>query len=166
MLEGSYATVAESDTYFSTDYTRSTAWAAISDSDKEKLLQTATRNLNIMFNWNGEREDEDQTLPFPRTSIICDGLELSADGSSEAIIPATCEEAYNIYASSTGATQNPVSVPGIESVGVGSIDVKFDLDVKVDQIPNAVIDSVGCLGTVKSEYNPAKDSWGNGVTSR
>lgn len=158
----SYATIAQADAYFLNDYNRSDTWDAISDDDKTKLLDTSTRMLNTMFNWNGVREDEDQSDPFPRTGIYCDGIELTAAESSVAIIPATCEQAWNIYAKAAGTNQSAVKVPGIESVSVGPIDVKFDLSVKVDSLPNAVIDSVGCLGSVKSEYDSTTNSWGNG----
>jgi len=62
----SYATIAEADSLLADRQWFSTTWDSFSDSVKEKWLREATRSLDRLHQWRGDKTDEDQRLAFPR----------------------------------------------------------------------------------------------------
>lgn len=63
--ENTYISLADAEEYFATRY-NSTIWDALTDPDKEILLQSATRALDLYCLWAGYKTDPDQLLEFPR----------------------------------------------------------------------------------------------------
>jgi hypothetical protein len=59
-----YVNNSEADLYFESRYD-STLWDSVSEDDKTKLANNATRLLNAL-NWAGDKHDEDQDNEFPR----------------------------------------------------------------------------------------------------
>lgn len=63
----SYVDLEFADNYF---YTRSVStWETLANSEKEKLLISATDYVDNVFTWNGLREFENQSLRFPRKQV-------------------------------------------------------------------------------------------------
>ena len=62
----SYATLAEADSLLADRQWFSTTWDAFSDAVKEKWLREATRSLDRLHPWYGDRSEDDQRLAFPR----------------------------------------------------------------------------------------------------
>jgi hypothetical protein len=79
----SYVTNSDANTYFLLRY-NSSIWDSTSETDKTKLLATATRLIDRL-NFLGDRADEEQELEFPR------GIDTEVP---QAIKDATCEIAY------------------------------------------------------------------------
>ena len=119
----SYVTLAEAETYFESDY-HSTAWDALTDDNKNQLLASATRRLE-MEDYYGDREDTTtpQRLKFPRINLgDLDGIEL------DSIIPTMLKEAqYELskYMISVDMSQSDISDAPIDEAKVGSIQVKY-----------------------------------------
>ena len=63
-----YCTVAESDTW-SDQHPYGTAWSAVEDAQKERLIRMATRMLDDYVFWNGDPSAASQALAFPRTGL-------------------------------------------------------------------------------------------------
>ena len=62
----SYATLAEADSLLADRQWFSSTWSGFSDAVKEKWLREATRSLDRLHPWRGERTEDDQRLSFPR----------------------------------------------------------------------------------------------------
>lgn len=106
-----YITLVDADAYFASRY-NSSAWIALNNSDKEILLRSATRALDVYGTWGGEKTDENQALEFPR-----DDEEIP-----ENIKVAECEIANNILSS---GSITPGTDPGLAKFKVDVIQFDF-----------------------------------------
>lgn len=102
----SYVDIPFADSYFGERYNDYLVdWADIEYADKEKLLITATTNIDAMFTLSGEKADPNQQLEFPR---------YDPDDSSP-VVPdkvkyATCELALYIYNFGSDFLPSPTSI--------------------------------------------------------
>lgn len=145
----SYISVADADTYFS-NRLYSDNWDDALTADKEAALIQATRELDLMFNWYGDIADDDQSLRWPRSSVYnCDGVEIADDVIPTQIENATCEQA--IYILSGDPSQKPALLEkGFKKAKLDVMEIEPDRMFRRDQIGQATISAVGCLGTVKA----------------
>lgn len=63
-----YISIYDADSYFNTRF-NSNLWNGVNDTDKTKLLTTATRMIDTL-NYAGDKADEDQEFEFPRGDDI------------------------------------------------------------------------------------------------
>lgn len=68
----SYGTVAEGDTYWTTNRFDTTGWTVKGTSEKEKVLREATQYLDANYRWKGTISDTDQVLDWPRVNAVDD----------------------------------------------------------------------------------------------
>lgn len=123
-----FATVEAADNYFLPKF--GSKWAEIKEEDKQKLLITATREINKM-DFQGYPLKVGQALAFPRL-IGCACNE--PVNPTEELIACCCEVANAIY--NLPLTDN-LTTPGaenIKSIGIGdtSITYKDGADIEVD----------------------------------
>lgn len=114
----SYVTVEDADKYFSAKF--GSAWADIEKADKEKLLVTATREIESL-QFQGLELDPEQPLRFPR--IICCS-QIEAD--DEKLIACCAEMANAFY--NVGVMANSIATPNaenIKSMSIGDTSITF-----------------------------------------
>ena len=99
-----YSNLADADDYFigSTDYT---TWDGYTDLEKERALISATRLIDRQP-WQGSKDDEDQTLDFPRTGLTCNGSDVTADDSLELAVEASQLLALDLLTGATDTSTN------------------------------------------------------------
>jgi len=144
----SYISRANAITYFVSRLYSDVFDDATNDNKDASLIQ-ATRELDLMFNWDGEITDSDQDLRFPRSGLVtCDGVELPDDEIPLQIANATCEQA--LYILTGDPSQKPSLLEkGFKKAKLDVMEVEADRMMRRDQIGQAVITAVGCLGTPK-----------------
>jgi hypothetical protein len=71
-----YSNLSDAEDYFvgSTEYS---TWDDYTDLQKERALISATRLLDRQ-SWQGSKDDDAQTLDFPRTGLTCNGEDVTA----------------------------------------------------------------------------------------
>lgn len=140
-----YATVAEADTYHST-LTFTAAWDGADADTKSAALQHATRVLDELVDWRGERATDDQALRWPRVSVY------DRDGflQDETIIlawlsQATAELARHLIDSDR--TQDS-STLGFSALRAGPISVAVDPKRQPPVLPRSVRRMVEFYGVI------------------
>ena len=132
----SYVTVAEADTYLSTNKYYS-AWADYDDEDKANVLIIASRLIDSYMNWFGTKTVESSAMRWPREGVYSlDGVEISSVSIPQNLKNAVCEFAYTQY--STNREQESGSL-GISELKVDVIELKFDKTDRPFTMPNNVI---------------------------
>jgi hypothetical protein len=126
----SYVSIADMLTYVTDrvpDPAVLTAWEALSDELQALYLVNATRSLDFMFEWIGDRYSRDQKLDWPRTSAFVDGFLLDQITFPQPIIEATCEMAiWSMQNAGLIAVQQNASY---DSIKVGPINIDFNEQV-------------------------------------
>lgn len=99
-----YSNLADADDYYlgSVEYSD---WNGYTDSEKERGLISATRLLDRQ-SWQGSKDDEDQTLDFPRTGLTCNGNDVTAAESLAFAVEASQLLALDLLAGATIETTN------------------------------------------------------------
>jgi hypothetical protein len=114
-----YATVEEANKYYCGVFNNK--WDALSDLDKETLLENATKDIDS-YEYSGRKKEEAQENEFPR--VFCDGSE-----SDERLVKKACIlQAMFIYENG-GST---VSAGDIKSFRLGDVDVSVGSDMTID----------------------------------
>lgn len=100
------------------------AWIDLTASEKARYLVNATRLLDGMATWIGDRYSRDQRLAWPRVNAYFDGFYLDVTIVPDAVKEATCEMALWML-SNSGAIS--ASTPyGYDSIKVGSLEINFN----------------------------------------
>jgi hypothetical protein len=142
----SYATLAEADTYFESK-AYSSAWDAKTDAEKNTLLVDATRMIDYLFDFNGTITNTSprQALKWPRTGAYdCESILIDADTIPDNVKYAQFEQA--LYLTAVEATQTSNIKYEEASVGKGAVKAKFNMYYTAQQLGNAVLDYLRCLG--------------------
>ena len=129
--ENAYISITDADAYFATKY-GAEAWADLPDEVKDKLLITATQEIDGLF-LKGRKYVYNQALNFPR--YICIDTELqqsyiSSTGINDGTIPdvvakATCEEALALLQNTEGAKRRELQRQGVTSFTIGKLSESF-----------------------------------------
>lgn len=119
LYKNSFVTIEEAQAYFDERYDSQT-WLGLSDEDKEKLLISATRKIN-MFDFCGEKEDKSQDLEFPRDF-----------GTPKDIKDAVCEEAIQI-ATNAKDPHAKNKEKGVASISLGAGSVSYNAEAKSEE---------------------------------
>ena len=127
----SYVSVAEADIILAVEVNRRTAWNALSDDEKARMVVASTRRIDF-FQYRGVRADPNQDTKWPRRNDG-DAEDLPADAvSSGTTIPDPIEEAVCLLAGTIA--QNPAAAGvqhpdsnrrGLKKVKAGTADVEF-----------------------------------------
>lgn len=115
----SYVTLAEAATYH-TNF-NNTAWAALSDLQKEAALREAARFVDG-YNYTGTKATLAQARQWPRIDAAQDGFPLASDIIPQLVKDAQCEAALRQSAS---ALQPDVAPGMVTEETVGPITVKY-----------------------------------------
>lgn len=104
-----------------------TAWEALSDELQATYLVNATRSLDMMVEWIGDRYSRDQKLDWPRVNAFVDGFLLDQISFPQRIIEATCEMA--IWAMDNSGIIAVAQTATYDSIKVGPIAIDFNESV-------------------------------------
>lgn len=132
-----YAAVAQADAFLDGDAVRRSAWAALSTTDKEALLISATRALDHAFHFVGDKASTAQALEWPRTRAI------GAHGGywPEGAVPPPVVNATALFAASLMAADTLADGYGrqVEREKVDVIEVTYAKDTPaLPRIPDRV----------------------------
>jgi len=142
-----YSSLAEADTYFlgSTDLS---TWDGYTDAQKERGLVSATRLIDRQ-SWQGEKDDSEQSLSFPRSGLSdCAGNSISADDSLTYIVEASQLLALDLLAGATvqttGTNENLT-----KRLKADTVEIEY---FRADQATNTrfdkdVMELIGCFLT-------------------
>ena len=125
-----YATVSEANDYFAAAF--ESEWSEVSETDKPKLLVTATRLIDKK-NYQGKKVDEDQHLKFPR--IIAD-----EQTDDELVMEACCELAMSLYFDGDSSSINDINMKSVQSVSLGDSSISFKDGANLESDQDAIID--------------------------
>lgn len=114
----SYATVEDADRYFNAKF--GSTWASIEKTDKEKLLITATREIEKL-EFQGFKLDDEQPLQFPRV-ICCSQIEVDNEN-----LIACCVEIANAFynVGELACSMVTPNAENIKSMGIGDTSITF-----------------------------------------
>lgn len=117
-----YISVADADTYHAAR--GNTAWAALSEADKEAALRRATDYMLQAYRarWNGARATSTQALDWPRYGVIADGYEVASTVVPVAVSRACAELALRASADDL----SPDLERGIKRERVDVIETEYD----------------------------------------
>lgn len=123
----SYVSIAEADLYIADrihDSTLASQWAALNTASKSRFLVNATRSIDMISEWIGDRYSRDQKLNWPRVNAVVDGYLVDQITFPEPVKEATIEMAVWSMANSGAVTvaQNAA----FDSVRVGPIEIDFN----------------------------------------
>ena len=152
----SYVSVAEADT-FADNQSWNATWAALSNDDKIIALVGATYWLEPLA-WNGDRcdpstddDDSPQALSWPRSGVICDGVEAKCT-----FIPAAIKQAQILLA--YYLSQDPDAITGAPGGGGGAAAGTFvslqrlgDLEQQFSAYPSGEQSSNDCTSCANPE---------------
>ncbi len=134
-----YISLDDADTYFGNRLHTDT-WDAATDDDKETALKMACTLMENRVQWLGLPTDSDQTLAWPRKSLLdhsCNAV--PKDMTPEAVKAVQCELAFHLL------SNDPLIVPG----GIKSIEIEgleMDLANSNQTIPPKIFKPVEIYG--------------------
>ena len=125
----SFATLAEADIYFNTQYNRYALWTVITEVNKSRLLIEATKMLTFGLSWYPEIDEDDYSDAVDAQKYAC------------------YEQAWAIYA---GDRQADPETKGISEIIVDVIELTFDKTDRVGMF------SISALNYIRSciTYSP------------
>lgn len=153
----SYASLAEMATYVSERMSEADAdtWNSLDAASKARYLVNATRTLDSVVDWIGDRYSEAQKLKWPRISARVDGYLIDYLTFPTPVKHATCELAFWM-ASNDGATAVRQQA-AFDSVKVGPININFNEQVggSLDKyFPDSVAIILKDYGTITNPSLP------------
>ena len=144
----SYATAAEGDSYHE-GHVDAATWTAASTSAKEQALVHATRTLEAMTDWMGDRKSGTQALSWPRYNVCLDGWELASTIVPQQVKNATAELARLLIGSDITADLDQNLVSGLK-LGKGALEIDFKDHRSKARIPANVGELLQGLGRLPS----------------
>lgn len=140
-----YCTVAEADTYHEAHYYAST-WNAATTANKNIVLVMATRLLDQLVMWDGNKETTSQALRWPRTSIYdLDGHYISSGTIPQFLKDATAEFARILLASDRTAD---AETAGFKRIVIDDIELEVDKFDRPQTIPKSVWIIIKTYGSI------------------
>ena len=152
----SYATAAEGDTYHEA-HVDAAVWEAATTSAKEKALVHATRTLDAMTRWLGDRKLSTQSLAWPRRNAAFDGTAVSASVVPQPVKNATAELARLLLSSDITADLDQNLIKSL-SLGKGALEIEFKDHRDKARIPSNVGELLLGLGRISGG--------GSGISTR
>ncbi len=129
-LCNSYVSLAEMVTYLTDrvpDETVLTAWTALADALKATYLVNATRSLDMMVEWIGDRYSRDQKLDWPRVNAYVDGFLLDQITFPDRVKEGAMEMA--IWSMQNDGVVSVQQNAAFDSIKVGPINIDFNENV-------------------------------------
>lgn len=140
-----YADQAYADAYFASRL-GSTEWVSADSEAREAALIQSTVMLDSMFDWFGQRTDEDQALRWPRAWCEDrDGYTIDDDVIPECVKQAQSELAKFLITNNGYSAESR----GVDRITVGPIRLDFDNAASSLPIPSVVLELLRGIGTYR-----------------
>ena len=151
----SFVTLAEANTYHE-GHSQGSIWADATEDKRNRALVTATRQINVWFDWDGEVTYAEQALLWPRTGAVgLNGYALDSKTIPFAIKNATSELA-RFRLADAGPTDDADDISRLKA---GPVDITFRDGKETFVIPESVlilIDHLGTARVVRSKFTTAR----------
>ena len=133
----SYCTLAEANTYHES-HLYASAWTDAEDDNKIIALIWATRTLDEMCEWVGEKVTQEQALRFPRYNVYDqDGFIQVHTAIPQWLKNATAEFARQLISKDRLQAMED-AIAGLKSVTAGPVSVTFDSMDRITVFPQSV----------------------------
>ena len=123
----SYASLAEANEYVATrvvDTTVRSAWDALDDELKASYLVNASRTLDSLCEWIGDKYSRDQGLKWPRVNAYVDGYVVDSITFPRPVVEAAIEMA--VWSMTNSGSVSVSSNSQFDSIKVGPIAIDFN----------------------------------------
>ncbi len=161
----SYATLVEADAYHATRL-HNAAWTGADDSIKEAALIWATRTIDDNMFWKGVRSTEDQSLEWPRQSVVDeDGYVIGFDIVPIRVKNAQAEQAFLLIKSDPTIGVDPKSPAAIKKVKAGSLEAEFESGDRPGVLNASVVSQLQIYGVFSGAGSNKKSRTVNVVRS-
>jgi hypothetical protein len=119
-------------------------WSAAADATKNSALVQATRILDALVDWDGEKSATDQSLRFPRSGLY----DREGEEVDDETIPADLERATTFLANELIKQDRTeeASMAGFKEIGLAGMKLVADRASQPDVIPDFVWAFVDYLG--------------------
>ena len=144
----SYVSVAEADAYLESNLSAYPTWIAFDVGDKGSLLQWATRYLDQRARWYGTKTDADSALRWPRSGVYDRDSNLIDDDTMPSQLKVAVIEMARYLMISDRAIER--GTDGIVRLKVDVIELEFDKDYRLAEIPNELHILIAGLGVLNS----------------
>ena len=125
-------------------HSQGATWTAATEDARNRALVTATGQLDVWFDWDGDVSYADQVLLWPRKGVIGrTGYLLDGESIPAVIRDATAELARSRL-SGAGPTDD---ADDIKRLKAGPVDITFRDEKETFVIPEAVLVMVNRIGT-------------------
>jgi hypothetical protein len=157
----SYVSLAEADTYTADivmQPSRQDTWDNLDDDVKARYVVNATRLLDNLAQWVGDKYSRDQRLKWPRINACIDGFLLDSTIVPEQVKWATIEMALWLM-DNDGLTQVKTNYE-LDKVSVGSIRIDFNEDgggSKDQYVPDHVVTLLRDFGQIMNPGTPGSN---------
>lgn len=149
----SYCTVEFADDYIGINIHASAEWLSQTETSKQNLLMRASKYLDQMVQWEGERVDDESGLRWPRSGVYDrDGFLIPTDVIPEALQEAVSELAAYLLESDWTRLE---SGRGLKEVQVDVIELKFETSFTRGTLPNHILAILDGLGDINTGRRPA-----------
>lgn len=144
----SYVSVAEADDIITVNIHQSTAWLALTNTNKEYLLIWATRTLDAYVDWEGVKTDEDSALRWPRTGVTDrDGNAVGVNEIPEQVKQATALLASSLREKDRSGEQGK---DGVKRVKADVVEVELDSNYRIGMLTDDLAFLLKGLGIVNT----------------
>lgn len=143
----SYSSVEDADNYFGGRYPND-YWTSLSSTDKQKVLATATRRLDAEM-YSGRQTTNTQRLQFPREVIFDrDTYNYASDEIPFNLANAVYELGYFLLEADDRIMEEAElhDANMMDSYSVGPLTYGFNGKVKMDALPERVINELKAIG--------------------
>lgn len=144
----SYVSVEDADDIITMNIHASTAWMALDDSVKERLLAWASRYLDERARWFGRKTHELSGLRWPRTGVTeRDGLVLSENIVPRQLKIATAEMARYLIEEDRSTERSQDSLVRLKA---DVIELEFSEGYRLPHVPSHMTYLIKGLGTIST----------------
>lgn len=144
----SYVSVSEADDIITVNIHQSTAWLALTTTQKEYLLIWATRTLDQYADWYGTKTDEDSPLRWPRTGVCDrDGNAIGANEIPQALKDATALLASSLRANDRSGEQGR---DGVKRVRADVVEIELDENYRIGMLTDDLAFILKGLGLINT----------------
>ena len=144
----SYISVADADDILTVNIHSASAWDALTDPDKERLLAWASRYLDTFARWNGRKTVETSALRWPRTGVKDrDGVVILGTAIPRQLKIATAEMARFLIAEDRSTERGQ---DALKKLKADVIEIEFSEGYRLPTIPKLIYSQLEGLGTLSA----------------
>lgn len=139
-----YASLAEAETVMESVFHKD-AWSSAATDNKNIVLVEATRLLDEHYDWEGIKYTADQSLRWPRYSVLDpDGEDVDYESIPDFLKTATALLALSILSEDV---TTELDTDGFTKLKVGSIELEANVNYRKNTVPDNVHQIVKFYGT-------------------